>query len=46
MSLREVPRLVWVLAAPVAGLIAGSFGVGPLLGNFTGGASRSRCTPP
>lgn len=64
MTLRDVPRLVWVLAAgrfvgsvtsflmlfltlyltgprdldvAVAGLVAGTFGVGMLLGNFTGG---------
>jgi MFS family permease len=64
MSLREVPRLVWILAAgrfvgsvtsflmlfltlyptgprgldvAVAGLVAGTFGVGMLVGNFTGG---------
>lgn len=64
MNLREVPRLVWVLAAgrflsstasflmlfltlyltgprdlstPTAGLLAGAYGVGMLLGNFTGG---------
>lgn len=64
MILREVPRLVWVLAAgrflsstssflmlfltlyltgprdlstPVAGLVAGGYGVGMLVGNVTGG---------